>query len=74
MDVFFTGILTLLAVTALFYIVFFGFIFYWHLKKATVVVVPAIFAFEVFIRGFLIVAAVSLLFKYIPYLVNYLNL
>jgi hypothetical protein len=66
MDVFTTGIITLLAVTAVFFIVLFSFIYYWHLKKITYVVVPAIFTFEFFLVGFFIVAIVSITLNYLP--------
>lgn len=74
MDVFYVGILTLLAVTAIFYIVFFGFIYYWHLTKKSFIVVPVIFTFEFFIKGFIAVVVVSLIFYYLPYVANLLNL
>ena len=54
MDVFFTGLVTLLIVTAIFYIVLLGFVFYWHLKKTTFIVVPVIFTFELFVGAFII--------------------
>jgi len=74
MDVFFVGIITLLVATAIVYIVFFGFIFYWHLTNRTYVIVPMIFTFEFFIKGFVAVAIVSVLFQYLPYLTNLLGL
>lgn len=74
MDVFFTGIVTLLIVTAVFYIVFFGFIFYWHLNWKSYIVVPVIFTFEVFLRGFIITTAISLFFYWAPFIINTLNL
>ena len=56
MAIFWVGIITLLAVTAIFYIVLFSFIYYWHLVKITYLVVPAVFTFEFFVIGFFIVA------------------
>ena len=70
MDVFTIGIITLFAVTAIFYIVLFSFIYYWHLKKITYAVVPMVFTFEFFIKCFLIVAAVSIVLNYLPYLIK----
>lgn len=66
MSVFTVGLIVLFAMTALFYVVFFGFIYYWHFKKITYVVVPIIFTFEYFVLGLLIVAIVSLILNYLP--------
>ena len=74
MDVFITGVVTLLFFTIVFYGVFFGFVFYWHLKKITFVIVPILFTFEFFWRGVVIVVLVSVAFKYLPPLINYFNL
>jgi len=70
MDVFIVGLITLLVCTAVFYVVLFGFIFYWHLKKTSFVIVPIYFAFEFFWKGFLVVSAVSIIFHFLPYLIN----
>jgi hypothetical protein len=72
MEVFFVGLLVLLVVTAVFYIVFFGFIYYWHLVKTSFVVVPMLFTFEVFFKGFVALVVITLIFKYLPYLVTLL--
>ena len=66
MDVFTVGIITLFAATAIFYIVLFSFIYYWHLKKISFIVVPVIFTFEFFITGFFVVAIVSIVIKFLP--------
>ena len=71
MDVFTVGLITLLATTAVFYIVLFSFIFYWHLKKISFVVVPMIFTFEFLITGFLIVVIVSIILQYVPDIVRF---
>lgn len=70
MDVFSVGVITLFAMTALFFIVFFSFIYYWHLKKVTYFVVPLIFTFEFFAIGFLIVSIVTIIIQYAPILVG----
>ena len=70
MDIFTTGIITLLVGTAIFYIVLFSFIFYWHLIKISYIVVPIIFAFEFFVIGFFIVAIVSIILTYLPDLIR----
>ena len=70
MDAFTTGIIMLFIATAIFYIVLFSFIYYWHLKKISFIVVPAVFAFEFFITGFLIVAIVSIIVLYLPILIR----
>ncbi len=66
MDIFYTLLIVLFIATAIFYIVFFSLIYYWHLKKTSYVVVPLIFTFEFFITGFLIVAIITIIIKYLP--------
>ena len=66
MSYFFIGLYILFGLTALFYIVFFSLIYYWHEKKTTFVVVPLIFTFEFFAIGFLVVCIVSLAIQYLP--------
>ena len=70
MDAFFVGLITLFASTAVFYIVLFSFIYYWHLTKASFIVVPMIFTFEFFITCFFIVAIVSIIIDYLPALIS----
>ena len=70
MDAFFTGIITLFIGTAIFYIVLFSFIYYWHLVKISFVVVPMIFAFEFFITGFFMISIVAIIIDYLPVLVK----
>lgn len=72
MEVFFVGLLTLLVVTAIFYIVLFSFIYYWHLVKTSFVVVPIIFTFEVFYKGFIALVVITLIIHYLPFLVSLL--
>ena len=64
MDVFTVGVITLLVCTAIFYIVLFSFIYYWHLTKTTYFVVPMIWTFEFFAMGFFTVALVSIILNY----------
>ncbi len=68
------GLTTLLVSTAVFYIVLFSFIYYWHLTKITFVVVPLIFTFEFFITGFFVVAIVSIILNYLPDLIKVIGL
>jgi hypothetical protein len=70
MDPFTTGLIVLFIMAAIFYIVFFSFIFYWHFKRVTFIVVPIIFTFEFFVMGFLVVAVVSIIINYLPILVR----
>jgi len=70
MDIFTVGLIVLFAMTAIFYIVIFSFIFYWHLVKISFLVVPMIFTFEFFAKGFLVVAIVSIILNYLPVLVR----
>lgn len=73
MEVFFVGLLVLLVVTAIFYIVFFGFIYYWHLVKISFVIFPMLYTFEVFFKGFIALVVITLIIKYLPYLTTYLS-
>jgi len=66
MDVFITGIIVLLAMTAIFYVILFSFIYYWHLKKVSFVVVPVFFTFDFFVRGFFVITVATLLINYLP--------
>ena len=66
MDIFSALLVILFIATAIFYVVFFSLIYYWHLKKTSYVVVPFIFTFEFFIIGFLIVAIITIVVKYFP--------
>ena len=66
MDAFTIGLLVLAAMTAIFYIVLFSFIYYWHLKKISFVVVPMIFTFEFLLMGFLVVSIVSIIIQFVP--------
>ncbi len=68
MDIFYTLLIALFTATALFYIVFFSLVYYWHLKKTTYVIVPLIFTFEFFFAGFLIISIIYILINYLPQL------
>jgi len=74
MDIFTFGLIILTCVAIVFYIVLFSFIFYWHLKKISFVIIPTIFTFEFFVIGFFIVSIVSIIINYLPVLVNTFNL
>ena len=73
MDIFFILLIELFIATVIFYIVFFSFIYYWHLVKISYVIVPLIFAFEFFTAGFFIISLITIVVKYLPLVVNYLN-
>lgn len=66
MDIFSTLLIVLFIATAIFYIVFFAFIYYWHLTKKSYIFVPLIFTFEFFAIGFLIAVIISLAIDYLP--------
>jgi hypothetical protein len=70
MDVFFTGFITLLIFSAICYVVLFSFIYYWHLNWKSYIIVPVIFTFEIFLKGFIALAIISIIFYYAPYLIN----
>jgi hypothetical protein len=66
MDILTTGLIVLLIMTAIVYVVLFSFLYYWHIKSLTYIVVPAIFTFEFFIIGFLVVCITALILNYLP--------
>jgi len=70
MDIFTVGLITLAAATVVFYIVVFSFFFYWHLKSLSYIVVPVIFTFQFFAIGFCVVAIVSIILDYLPFLIR----
>jgi hypothetical protein len=70
MDPFLVGLIVLFSSAAVFYIVIFSFIFYWHLKKQSFIVLPVVFTFEFFVTGFLIISLVSIIIKYSPDLIR----
>jgi len=70
MDAFIIGLTVLFICTAIFYIVIFSFIYYWHLKKVSYVVVPMVFTFEFFAMGFFVISIVSIIINYLPDLIR----
>ncbi len=70
MSVFSTGLTVLFIGTAIFYIVIFSFIFFWHLKKISFIVLPLLFTFEFFIMGFFAIAIISIILQYLPVLIG----
>ena len=74
MDPFITGLITLFIMTAVFYIVIFSFIYYWHLKETSYVVLPLVFTFDFFIRAFAIVAIVSIFINNLSAIAAFLGL
>ncbi len=70
MDPFITGFIVLLVMTVIFYVIFFSFIYYWHLKKISFVVLPVVFTFEFFAIGFFVICIVSIIINYLPQLLK----
>ena len=77
MSYLFWGTIILLSATLIFYLVFFGLIYYWHLRKETLIVVPLIFTFEFFLTAFLVVSLGVILLNYFPsawsFIVSYIK-
>jgi len=73
MDIFYLLLIDLFIGTIIFYIVLFSFIFYWHLVKASFVVVPTIFAFEFFAVGFFVISIITIVVKFLPSIINFLT-
>lgn len=71
MDIFNTLLIFLFILTAIYYIVFFSLTYYWHEKKTTFVVVPAIYTFEFFVVGFLIISIVSIILNFFPNILEF---
>ena len=65
-DYFFWGMIILFGSTAIFYIVFFSLMYYWHETKATFVIVPLIFTFDFFLVAFLVISIIVLVLQYAP--------
>lgn len=70
MDLFSLLLIELLIGTAIYYIVFFSFIFYWHLVRVSYIIVPLIFTFEFFVAGFFVISIITLVVKFLPYFIN----
>jgi len=66
MDPFTIGLSVLFVCTAIFFVVLFSFIFYWHLKSISFIIVPVIWTFEFFAIGFFVVALVSIIIQNMP--------
>lgn len=66
MSYFFWLSIGLLVATLIYYLIFAGFIWYWHEKKITVLVVPLLFTFEFFLFGFLIISLIAVVIQYAP--------
>lgn len=70
MDVFTTGLVVLGVMSAIFFIVIFSFIFYWHLRKLSFIILPLVFTFEFFVMGFFVVSLVSIILNYLPQVIR----
>jgi len=66
LTLFFWAMMILLVATLIFYAVFFGLIYYWHVTKITILIVPLIFTFEFFLIGFLVVSLAVIILNYAP--------
>jgi len=66
MDIFSLLLIILFIATAIFYVVFFSFVYYWHAVKMTYIIVPLLFTFEFFAIGFFVVCIASLIVQYYP--------
>lgn len=62
----FEGTVILFSATFIFYLVFFGLVYYWHEKKATYIVVPLIYTFNFFLAGFLAMSIALIVIEYLP--------
>ena len=74
MDPFTVGLIVLFIMMAIFYIVLFSFFYYWHLKKVSFIVMPALFTFEFLVIGVLIIGIVSIIINFLPIVVSYFGL
>ncbi len=72
MTYFFWGTVILFVCTIIYYLVFFGLVYYWHETKTTVVIVPLLYTFEFFVIGFLVMSLGVILLQYYPEILNLL--
>lgn len=70
MNYFFWGTIILFIATVIYYLIFFGFVYYWHQRKETFIVVPLMYTAQFFITGFAIVALGSLALSYGPEIIK----
>jgi hypothetical protein len=63
---FFWGALILLIGTLIFYLVSFGFLYYWHETKVSFIVVPFLLTFDFFIIAFFCIAFVCIFLQFAP--------
>ncbi len=70
MDIFYILVIDLFIATAIFYVVFFSFVYYWHLVKKSYLIVPLVFTFDFLAKGFFIVCIIAIIIKYLPYFTN----
>jgi len=70
MDVFTIGLIVLFIMAAIFYIVMFSFIYYWHLTKLSFIVLPMVFTFEFLIIGFFVVSLTAIIINFLPILIG----
>lgn len=73
MNYFFVGVYILFFSTVVYYITIFSLLYYWHEKKITYIVVPAIFTFKFFAKGFLYVSALSFILSNLPIILKLLH-
>jgi hypothetical protein len=66
MEIFTTLFLLLLLATVIYYIVFFSLSYYWHEAKTSFVILPAIYTFDFFIIGFLVISIISIILNFFP--------
>lgn len=66
MALFYILTILLFVTTAIFYIIFFSLVYYWHEKKESYIFVPFIYTFEYFLIGFLVISIISILAEYGP--------
>lgn len=71
MTLFYLLFIILLIASAIFYIVIFSFIYYWHLIKVSYIIVPLVFTFDFFAIGFMIISIITIVIKFLPFFLNF---
>lgn len=64
MTFFLLAFIALMIASLIFYIVWFSLFYYWHEKAETYLIVPALFTFEFFATGFLLISLLSIIVAY----------
>lgn len=66
--------IALLVATLIFYLIFASFIYYWHEKKTSLLILPLLSTFEFLLTGFLVICLIGLSLQFYPDIINTIKL